>query len=287
MRRIPCIAARRDGAPSPVQILSSARLRLLFVLFCAAFALAGCSSRVDLLAAANDAEANEMLAVLLHADIPAGKTAMKSGIAINVPEQNVAQALDLLRERGLPRERFDGMGGVFHKDGMISSPLEERARYIFALSQELSRTLSQMDGVVVARVHVVLPERGALGSQAATPASAAVFIKHRPEYNLDSLRPQIRMLVTHAIPGLDDEQVSVALVPSQPDKHAAAPPTRRVLGMDVARHSASALAWTLGLLTLSMLGALTAALFLMWRQGVNRESGRGRPAPRDRDTGHA
>ena len=120
---------------------------------------------------------------------------------VSVDGQQVARALDILRARGLPRERFDGMGQIFRKEGLVSSPLEERARYIYALSQELTNTLSQMDGVLAARVHVVLPERGGVG-ETTTPSTAAVFIKHQTGYNLDALQPQIRKLVTHAIPCL-------------------------------------------------------------------------------------
>jgi type III secretion protein J len=274
MRRIFRIVGFRAVPVGRVKRLRFSRVRLACLLLLGALALSGCGARVELFAAANEGEANEMLSVLLDAEIPASKAVTKAGIAISVPQQDVAGALDLLRERGLPRERFDGMGGVFRKEGMISSPLEERARYIFALSQELSRTLSQMDGVVVARVHVVLPERGALGASVGTPASAAVFIKHRPQYSLDTLRPQIRALVTHAIPGLSDAQVSVALVPAQAPVQSAAPPMRRILGIEVTRQSSSALAWTLALLTVSMLAALATALFLMWRQGLIAGSGR-------------
>jgi type III secretion protein J len=273
MHRIFRIVAFRPVRVGRASRLKYARGRLFCLMLLGALALSGCGSRVELFAAANEGEANEMLSVLLDAEIPASKAVTKAGIAISVPQPDVAGALDLLRERGLPRERFDGMGGVFRKEGMISSPLEERARYIFALSQELSRTLSQMDGVVVARVHVVLPERGALGASVGTPASAAVFIKHRLQYNLDALRPQIRALVTHAIPGLADDQVSVALVPAQPAVQSTAPPMRRILGMEVTRQSSSALAWTLSLLTVAMLASMAVALFLMWRQGWLRGAG--------------
>ena len=118
------------------------------------------------------------------------------------------------------------MGQIFRKEGLVSSPLEERARYIYALSQELANTLSQMDGVITARVHVVLPERGGVGEEA-TPSTAAVFIKTQPGYALDALLPQIRRLVIHAIPGLSEDKVSVALINAQPAARAQAPTAGR------------------------------------------------------------
>lgn len=173
--------------------------------------LVACSARVELFSSSTESEANEVLAALLESDIRAEKLAKKSGIAISVSESDVARALEALRRRGLPRERFEGMGRIFHKEGMISSPLEERARYLYALSQELENTLSKMDGVLVARVHVVLPDQDP-AKAIKTPASAAVFIKHQSDYNLDLLRPQIRTLVAHAIPDLSEDRVSVVLI---------------------------------------------------------------------------
>ena len=67
---------------------------------------------------------------------------------------------------------------------------------------------------VGAMVHVVLPDQDA-ARIAKTPASAAVFIKHQVGYNLDVLKPQIRTLVTHAIPELGEDRVSVVLIVAQ------------------------------------------------------------------------
>ena len=176
---------------------------------------AGCAGSVELMAAIPENEANELLAVLLKANIVAHKDAGKEGmVSLHVEAGKVASALEALRARGLPRERFAGLGEVFRKDGLISSPLEERARYVYALAQELSNTITKIDGVVVARVHVVLPERGSAGD-ASTPSSAAVFIKYQEGYSLDTVQPQIRRLVTNSIPNLATERVAVIMVPSQ------------------------------------------------------------------------
>jgi type III secretion apparatus lipoprotein, YscJ/HrcJ family len=229
--------------------------------------LAACGSNVTLYSSASEGEANEILSVLLDAGIRAEKIPGKDGVAVAVDGAQVARALDLLRSMGLPRERFDGMGQIFRKEGLVSSPLEERARYIYALSQELTNTLSQMDGVLAARVHVVLPERGGVG-ESATPSTAAVFIKHQVGYSLDALQPQIRKLVTHAIPGLSEDRVSIALVsaqPRSPDASGAAPALASVLGFRVDRDSATAIVVTFGVLLILIVMLGGAVAYLLWR----------------------
>ena len=243
------------------------------MLLCALL-LAACGARVDLLGAVPEDEANDVLAALLKAHIPAHKIAGKEGmVGVQVQSDQVGRALEILRENGLPRERFAGMGQVFKKEGLISSPLEERARYVFALSQELSSTLSKIDGVLAARVHVVLPERGAAGEPGVL-STAAVFIKHQDDYNLEIIQPQIRRLVTNSIPGLTADRVSVVFVAAQPRS---APPANetgalvQVWGVEVAPGAAptlSALLWGLAALVLVALGGLGWVLWrYVWPQG--------------------
>jgi type III secretion protein J len=178
------------------------------------FLLTACGSKIELLAEVSESEANDVLAVLLNAGIDASKKPGKEGmVSLDVNQSDVAKAIDVMRAEGLPRERFVKMGEVFRKEGMISSPLEERVRYIWALSQELSATVSQVDGVIKARVHVVLPERGS-GGDPTLPSSAAVFIKHKAGYNLEDVQAQIKRLISNSIPGLSAEKVSVVLLPA-------------------------------------------------------------------------
>lgn len=230
--------------------------------------LAACGSRLELFTTSNEGEANEVLSVLLDAGVNASKSVTKAGVSVSVDSQDLARSLDIMRTRGLPRDQFDGMGQIFRKEGLVSSPLEERARYIYALSQELAGTLTQLDGVVTARVHVVLPERGNVG-EAATPSTAAVFIKHQLGYNLDALQPQIRKLVTHSIPGLTEDRVSVALVAAQPlhANPAAAAPVRRLLGLEIADASMGPLVIGASLLILLVLALATLLGYLIWRTG--------------------
>lgn len=239
-------------------------LRTGFV--CAALlVLAACGSRVDLLASVSEAEANEVLTTLLAAGINVEKVPAKDGmVSLRVGSGQVAHALSVMRERGLPRDPFSGIGKIFKKEGMISSPVEERARYLYALSQELESTLAKIDGVTAARVHVVLPERGIAG-EPGTPSTASVFVKYMEGYNLDAVQPQIRRLVTNAIPNLAADRVSIVLVAAQPRAPAGRVVFDDVLGYDVSPAAASGLRILLMALAGSFMVAAGAAGYLLWR----------------------
>lgn len=182
----------------------------------AALSLASCSKLVELRTGISETDANEIMAALADAGIRSEKDATKDGYSISVNEQDMSASVKVLESEGLPRDQHAQMGDIFKKDGMISSPLEERSRYLFALSQELERTLGQIDGVLVVRVHIVLPERVSPGDPV-QPSSAAVFIKYRSDVDIESHEYAIRSLVAASIPGLsanDPKQIAVAFVPA-------------------------------------------------------------------------
>jgi type III secretion protein J len=167
-------------------------------------------------------QANEMIAALQQRGIPAQRVAVKGGqYTVVVDKGRFAESIAVLKEAGLPKQEFQNMGQVFKKDGLVSSPMQERAQMIFALSQELSRTVSEIDGVLSARVHLVLPENDPLRQQL-VPSSASVFIRHRSSTPVGNLVPQVKMLVANGVAGLSYDKVSVVLVPVD-----AQAPTRR------------------------------------------------------------
>jgi type III secretion protein J len=231
--------------------------------------------KVELFSGLTEREANDMLAILLRYDIPAAKAVTKDDVSLTVEEGRFAEAVDLLKRYGYPREAFNSIGEVFKKEGLISSPLEERIRFIYALSQELSQTISQIDGVLGARVHVVLPEND-FGDRTTLPSSAAVFIRHQADVQLDQLIPQIKMLVTNSIEGLTYDKVTVVLFPVDADF---VPPATRgmthVAGVQLSNDSVETFWLMLGGLGLvALLGlAGSAVMFWLWRSGHGKATG--------------
>ena len=256
--------------PASHGILKTCLIALFFL------ALAACGGKVDLLSGLTESDANETLAVLLDAGIPTEKIIRKDGISVKVPESQVAQALALLNSKGLPRRHHERMGDVFKKENLISTPLEERARYLYALSQELEHTFSQIDGVLSARVHIVLPERLMPGDPV-LPSSAAIFIRHVPQIDLAVLEPRIRRMVANSIPGLNNgktDQISVVFVPAMTDQTTSQ--MERVGSFMVDKNSVSSLRitlWTMGLaIAVLMMGVIALALISRSSRSMERST---------------
>lgn len=243
----------------------AAGLRALLLGLLLTWLLAGCGARVELLAAVPEADANEVIAALVNAGIEATKVPGKEGmVGVKVDQAMAARAVDTLRVAGLPREHFSGLGQVFRKDGLISSPLEERARYLSALSQDLSGTLTHIDGVLFARVHLVLPERGR-ANEADTPSTAAVFIKHQKDANLELLQPQVRRMVVNSIPDLTSERVSIVLIASAANQQSIQLVWSTLYGMRVEADALTPLTLLIHVLGALALAGLGGSGYLAWR----------------------
>ncbi|KQV88452.1 type III secretion system inner membrane ring lipoprotein SctJ [Pelomonas sp. Root1237] len=176
--------------------------------------LAACGEQA-LYAKLDERQANDMVSALRLAGVPAQKNAREDGFEVLTGEADFARAVQILKAQGLPREDYDSLGKVFKREGFVSTPVEERARLMHALSQELSHTLTSIDGVLQARVTLVVPERHPL-SDKVQPSSASVMIKHRPGLNIETLLPKVRALVVNSVEGLPYESVSVVAFAAEP-----------------------------------------------------------------------
>jgi len=190
----------------------------------------GCAGE-EVLHGLDERQANEVLVALDEGGMTAEKRredGTETEWLVEVPTGDAGRARRILSERELPRARTPGFGDVFGDGGMVPTPVEEHARYLHALSGELSRSIESLDGVVEARVHLGLPQDDPLRPSAPRAPRAAVLLRCRPAAcaAVRSLEPAIRALVSGAADGLTAEAVSVLVAEAAavPDRGAASRP---------------------------------------------------------------
>jgi type III secretion protein J len=173
--------------------------------------LSGCGS-VTLFNNLEESEVNEMIAILKQYGISSSKIIRKESCALSLSLENFSTAIDLLGAHGYPLPRYQTLGDVFKKSGLVSSPLEERIRFMNALGESIALTLSKIPGVLKARVHVVIPDNDPYAEKT-VPASASVFIAFRQDSTVEDSVREIKNLVSNSVEGLEFEKVTVSLFP--------------------------------------------------------------------------
>jgi len=229
-----------------------------------ALALAACQSEIQ--HNLSEGEANDIVVLLERNHITAHKEKEEGGREvtwkISVPKAHTANAMFLLKENELPRPKNPGLE-IFNRGSLIPTATEERAMFLQALSGELARTLSSIDGVLDARVHVNIPQSDDLSDKDARPEpSAAVLIKYRAQVEDGKKAPpppiaeeQVQSLVARTIQDLKTSNVAVVAVPVNPPRALeTGPGDVDMLGMRMSADSVWMLRAILSVLVLIILG---------------------------------
>jgi type III secretion protein J len=182
--------------------------------------LAGC--KVAVFSKLSEADANDVLYTLLQGGLDAEKRDDgDGGYGVWTDRDDLVRAMALLKANAQPEQKHPTLGELFGRNQLISTPAEERIRFVFGIEQALGQTLLKIDGVLVARVHIVLPINDPLAAEV-KPSSASVFIKHRTDRDMASSVPAVKDLVVRSIEGLSVDRVAVTLFPAVSLRPAAA-----------------------------------------------------------------
>jgi flagellar M-ring protein FliF len=124
-----------------------------------------------------------------------------------VPVERVNDARLMLAGQGLPET--GGFASIAKDAGFGVSQFMESARYQHALESELARTISSMQQVAAARVHIAAPRNSSFVRER-TQASASVFLQLRSGRRLSSEQvTAVVNLVASSVPELTAAQVTV------------------------------------------------------------------------------
>lgn len=132
------------------------------------------------------------------------------GGRVAVPDKEVGRARMLLAQDGLPNGGSMGYELFDKQSSFGTTSFVQNITQVRALEGELARTISALEPIRSARVHLVLPQRE-LFSRETNVASASVFIRLKGgNQTLSSAQLQgIQSLVANAVPDLSGKHVSI------------------------------------------------------------------------------
>ena len=126
------------------------------------------------------------------------------GMSIYVPAETVYETRLLLANEGLPQGTGVGYE-IFGKPGMVMTDYMQKLTYKRALEGELTRTITTLNGIRSARVHLTMPQRSMFREKDTRPTASVVLdmgmtsaldktqvggIVHLVASSVEGLRPQ-------------------------------------------------------------------------------------------------
>jgi flagellar M-ring protein FliF len=135
------------------------------------------------------------------------------GSTIMVPRDEVASTRLMLSGKGLPTAGSVGYEIFDEANALGQTDFVQQLNRQRALEGELARTIRSLDGITMARVHLVLPKRQLFEEEAEQPSAAVNIGVGGREPNADQVRA-IQNLVAGAVPNMKPDRVTVV------DQHA-------------------------------------------------------------------
>jgi flagellar M-ring protein FliF len=131
------------------------------------------------------------------------------GTTIMVPASQVGRMRMDLAAAGMPRQGGSGYELLDTQSPMSMTSFMQRVQRLRALEGELARTITTLDGVKAARVHIVMPERESFARDTPKPTASVAVSMFGPTRLPPRQAMAIRLLVAGAVPGLKQDDVSV------------------------------------------------------------------------------
>ncbi|MBN1653820.1 MAG: hypothetical protein JXA30_08595 [Deltaproteobacteria bacterium] len=218
-------------------------------------------------------QANQVVVALNAASIAAKKVPESSSdrtplFKVEVSSGKAARALSVLQAAELPKRPAPGWDEAFSKTSIIPTPIEERARFIAALSGEISRSIEAMPGIVDARVHIALADNRAtpLEAMPVRPRASVVVKTKRKEgeNNAGVTQKAIQKLVAGAVQDMKPDDVTVIEI-KLPSPMRQTPELVEIGPITIARESAGALKVTAGALLFVLVILATTVIVLITR----------------------
>ncbi len=127
---------------------------------------------------------------------------------IKVPIEDVDHLRVQLSQEGLPNKGVVGWE-QFDNESFTRTEFEQDILKLRAIQGELARTISAVDGINSARVHIVVPKNSLFVRDQKKP-TAAIYLNTKHGFKLDKKQIQgIQHLVSRSVEGLEMNQITI------------------------------------------------------------------------------
>lgn len=128
---------------------------------------------------------------------------------ITVPTSRYHEARIFLASKGLPKTGHTGLEALKDQSAMTTSQFMEQVRYNAAMEQELARSITQIDSIQTARVHLAITKPSVFVRDR-TPPKASVVVTAHAGRTVNAMQVQALVhLVASSVPLLTPENVTV------------------------------------------------------------------------------
>ncbi|MDO7596250.1 MAG: flagellar M-ring protein FliF [Pseudomonadota bacterium] len=152
-------------------------------------------------------ESSEVVAILQQSNIDY-KLDPTTG-ALLVPASEVQALRMKLAAEGLPRSSMQGMEMLDGDQGFGTSQFVERARYQRAMEEELSRSISQLNNVQSARVHLATPKQSVFVRDRKEPTASVILNLYAGRNIEPGQVTAITHMVASSVPNMSNTDVTV------------------------------------------------------------------------------
>lgn len=158
----------------------------------------------------DNAEAAQVMEALGQMGVPYRVSSSFGQVGqIEIPERRMAETRLLLAGQGLPKSADIGFELLQQDAGFGASRLMESARHQRALEGELGRSITALDPVELARVHLAQPERSVFIRERRAPTASVVVHLRTGRRLSDAQVAAIVHLVSSSVSALEPDAVTV------------------------------------------------------------------------------
>ncbi|MBP6218414.1 MAG: flagellar M-ring protein FliF [Oligoflexales bacterium] len=127
---------------------------------------------------------------------------------IQVPKSDIDRLRLILSQEGLPNKGLVGWE-KFDESDFSRTEFEQEIHKLRAIQGELSRTISSIEGIKTARVHIVMPKNSLFIREQKQP-TAAIYLSTKQGFHIDKKQIRgIQHLVSRSVEGLEPKGITI------------------------------------------------------------------------------